>query len=464
MNKLKAVARSVSFSTKSSTTNKYNRTEKDKLEPVVGFQLTLHDAANDNTQVPQLDVHLIGARHLPSNFGLKTVEGYIVKVKLFPGSTKFDSSIQTSSWPRFNENFSFPMAPMHKSSLKSKQREYNRDVNGNISLPEKLFKGTFVVFTVIALLELPSGSYTGIKGTYKSLKRQGSLIIRDRAPKLISSFTLNPTKESTDKNKNHSKLTQSETQRNIGSVTFFLDAKLFEENSRNKSYSTTEMWMPIRDITVAPNAKLSVNSSPKGQVEMILELCDHSLESTTEFETNDEPSRYNKSLNPFECDDEASTSRSRFSLTDVKFPNMKRLMKSKREKQTNGLCLKITTSKMRCSIKVKEEFENDATQIYVKTTVFEHDILSGYWRSNTFSPTLSIRWDQIESTVTIPLTNEEGIEHVSIKTTIATKTKMGKKIVLGTIYIRPDLDNCNEQWTTMLTSRNTPIPMWYSFE
>lgn len=30
--------------------------------------------------VPQLDVHLIGARHLPSSFGLKTVEGYVVKV------------------------------------------------------------------------------------------------------------------------------------------------------------------------------------------------------------------------------------------------------------------------------------------------------------------------------------------------------------------------------------------------
>lgn len=41
--------------------------------------------------------------------------------------------------------------------MKSKQRDYNRDINGNDSLPEKIFKGTFVVFTVIALLELPTG-------------------------------------------------------------------------------------------------------------------------------------------------------------------------------------------------------------------------------------------------------------------------------------------------------------------
>lgn len=90
--------------------------------------------AHERFLVPQLDVHLIGARHLPSNFGLKTVEGYIVKVrielpneacpadcvesvlqvKLFPGSAKFDSSIQTSSWPKFNETFRFPLAPQHK--------------------------------------------------------------------------------------------------------------------------------------------------------------------------------------------------------------------------------------------------------------------------------------------------------------------------------------------------------------
>lgn len=95
---------------------------------------------------------------------------------------------------------------------------------------------------------------------------------------------------------------------------------------------------------------------------MILELCDNSLDAASELDLRDEPTGYNKSLNPFERDDEPNTSRSRFSLSDVKFPNVKRLMKGKREKQTNGLCLKITTSKMRCSIKVKEEFENDASK------------------------------------------------------------------------------------------------------
>lgn len=38
-------------------------------------------SSNLTILVPQLDVHLIGARHLPTNFGLKSVEGYVVKVK-----------------------------------------------------------------------------------------------------------------------------------------------------------------------------------------------------------------------------------------------------------------------------------------------------------------------------------------------------------------------------------------------
>lgn len=49
MNKLKAVARSVSFTPRSSNSTKNNRLEKSEIEPVVGFYLTLLDAANEST-------------------------------------------------------------------------------------------------------------------------------------------------------------------------------------------------------------------------------------------------------------------------------------------------------------------------------------------------------------------------------------------------------------------------------
>jgi hypothetical protein len=74
-------------------------------------------------------------------------------VKLFPGSTKYDSSIQTASWPKFNETFKFPLASAQKSSFKLKNREPSTSEN----LPEHYFKGNFVVLTVFALLELPPG-------------------------------------------------------------------------------------------------------------------------------------------------------------------------------------------------------------------------------------------------------------------------------------------------------------------
>lgn len=90
---------------------------------------------------------------------------------------------------------------------------------------------------------------------------------------------------------------------------------------------------------------------------MILELCDSNVDTGSH-----ETPKYDKNLNPFECDEEqqSTTSKPRFSFGDVKLSNVKRFIKQKREKTNNDLCLKITTSKMRCSIKVKEGFENDA--------------------------------------------------------------------------------------------------------
>lgn len=167
----------------------------------------------------------------------------------------------------------------------------------------------------------------------------------------------------------------------------------------------------------------------------------------------------NNNTNPFELDDDPTTtaSKSRFSLPDVR-----KLIRNKRDKPVNGLCLKITTSKMKCSIKVKEEFENNASkfqdnwiiqiklqnilfysdQIYVKTTVFEHDILSGSWKSDTFSPTLSIRWNDVDSTITIPLVNECSLENVSIKVFFNELTINIQNLILFPFSI-PDT-NCNQ--------------------
>lgn len=89
-------------------------------------------------------------------------------------------------------------------------------------------------------------------------------MLKNSAPKILSTLNMTPSttndpKPSETKPKIQ-KLTTSESQRNIGSVTFFLDAKTFEENPKMRTFQTGELWLPVRDITApcAPNSRLSV--------------------------------------------------------------------------------------------------------------------------------------------------------------------------------------------------------------
>lgn len=63
-------------------------------------------------------------------------------------------------------------------SIKEKK---GRSTSGGSTLPEKLFKGNFIVFTVFGLLELPPEASNSFKDTYSTLKRQGSLLLRQKS-------------------------------------------------------------------------------------------------------------------------------------------------------------------------------------------------------------------------------------------------------------------------------------------
>ncbi len=91
-----------------------------------------------------------------------------------------------------------------------------------------------------------------------------------------------------------------------------------------------------------------VNSSPKGQVEIILQMCEADV--SEEEESNEAADSSTSSTN------KKDEQKRRLSFNDVK-NRLKNLNINKKEKY-KGMCLKVTTSKMRCSIKVKEEFEN----------------------------------------------------------------------------------------------------------
>lgn len=439
-----------------------------RIEPEVGFKITLDIGKAKNSKEkdrpPELIVHLLAARHLPSSFGLKSVQGYMVKVKLFPGSIKFDSEIKTTTWPKFDQVFRFRLEPSHKSSFKRK-----KDSAAIVETPpEKFFKGSFIVFTVFALLELPPGTANALKETYSNFKRQGSLLLKQRPSFLkLQSSEDNKSTEPKVEEKQQEKvktppptLTPSESNRNIGSVTWFLDPKLFAECLKTGNYLTEEMWLPIKELAVrhAAESRLSVQSSAKGQIELILELCE------CEPEISLKPA---EPTNPFD-DHELDGGKSSSTDTQkprISFKTVKNLMKFNRKTDVKGLCLKVTTSRMRCSIKAKESFEKITSDMYIKTSIYQSDVFIRAWKSDSFAPTLSLRWDPKLSVIVVPLQSEDDLECTTVRISVATKNKMGKKIVFGEVNLGPTADgSLLEHWANMINSKGTPISMWHNFE
>ncbi|XP_065720551.2 uncharacterized protein [Drosophila suzukii] len=430
------------------------------LEPEIGFQITIDNPKNSDpskgsTAVPELNVHLIAARHLPSLFGFKIVQGYLIKVKLFPGTKRLDSSIQTNTWPKFNENFKFPLVPDIKSSMKHvTRRPANGQTTNTDPEPEELFSGQFVVFTVYALLELPATNFNRFNKTYRSL--------RDRSTSFVQRF-VDPTSgapneakteaggKPSDQGKGRKKsdssardamppLTISESRRNIGSVTCYLQSKLFQRNSRTGCYSTEELWLPIKDITTtvaksSPSNNNLVNSS-KGVVELALEVRDLLECVSPEDTTMAPPTPANTPTTPTATFAPSSNNWQRMTA-EVK---RKMGISNAGSSDSGRYLLRVTTTRMRCSNKVKDELEATASSgVYVKTTAFEHGIYIDAWKSPIFFPSLSTKWDDGsgEGTIDIPLQRLDQLEDIVLRITLATK-KMGKKVVLGTVIIGGD--------------------------
>uniref|UniRef100_A0A336LHV0 CSON014446 protein n=1 Tax=Culicoides sonorensis TaxID=179676 RepID=A0A336LHV0_CULSO len=455
--------------------------ENEKLEPEVGFRLELDSGKAKNSKEkdrpPELIVHLIGARHLPTSFGLKSVKGYVVKVKLFPGSIRHESSIQTASWPKFNDTFSFPMGPVLKSSMKQKQ---TKTEIGDVNLPERLFNGHFIVFTVFALLELPPGAQNKIQEALTEFKRQGSLLLRQRPASLMKGNSVSEEDEvkvkggKGDKSAKEAKikhdsdipkekiLTASESQRNIGSVTWSIEPKLFVGDAKKDHFVTEEMWKSIKELTInhVNESRMSVQSSVRGQLELILELCEIEPPS---------PLTPNPPGNPFDCDansDDVKSPKTPSNTRSFSFKGVKSIMKLTKKPKNRSLYLKVITSRMRCSIKAKEEFEKSASDMYIKTSVFKfNDIPLKAWKSENFAPTLSSRWDPNEATISIPIDDESDLENINIRISVATKNKMGKKLVFGEINLGPKASgSLLEHWGNMISNRGNPVAMWHNFQ
>ncbi|KAL4706483.1 hypothetical protein ACJJTC_015681 [Scirpophaga incertulas] len=223
------------------------------LDPEIGFKLSLHPV----TKV--LFITVIGARHLPSLFGLSRAHGYLVKVKLFPGDSKYETTLQESSWPVWNEDFKFQLKPKDVKKTTDK-----------IDL-QNLVAGHFLSLTIYAILEPPKPD-SDKKRSSKTLDAKKTSIVADQEPPKAKTGFLEKTFSSFKASKSDA-LTQKsllEKRRTVGAATWNFDSKLFQNDLRNGLIGTPDIWRPINAITSGLAATDSRRENKKGQLEVTL--------------------------------------------------------------------------------------------------------------------------------------------------------------------------------------------------
>lgn len=107
-----------------------------------------------------------------------------------------------------------------------------------------------------------------------------------------------------------------------------------------------------------PFNRYQVQSSAKGQLELILELAE--CESSPTISTPTTPG------NPFEMEEDDMKSPKTPSSRTFSFKGVKNIMKLSKRPKNRPLCLRVVTSRMRCSIKAKEEFERSACKLSIR--------------------------------------------------------------------------------------------------
>lgn len=115
------------------------------------------------------------------------------------------------------------------------------------------------MFTIFGLLELPPDASNSFRDTYSNLKRQGSMLLRQRSSQFkldaVDERSESPTErinriERGDRARSapSSPFNSGEINRNLGSVTWVLDPKLFSENPKSGNWMTEELWLPIKEF------------------------------------------------------------------------------------------------------------------------------------------------------------------------------------------------------------------------
>lgn len=159
-------------------------------------------------------------------------------MKLFPGDQKYETTLQESSWPVWNEDFKFNLKPKDTSKKPSKEVDLRSLVAGN-----------FLSLTIYALLEPPKTEADKRRGTKTLDNKKTPKVTEPEEPKQKNGF-LEKTFSSFKSSRSEAIAQKSilEKRRTVGAATWNFDSKLFQNDLRNGLIGTPDIWRPINAI------------------------------------------------------------------------------------------------------------------------------------------------------------------------------------------------------------------------
>ncbi|XP_015120237.1 uncharacterized protein LOC107043316 [Diachasma alloeum] len=380
------------------------------LEPEIGIKI-VHSPGDK-----ELRVTVVGARHLPQNFGFTRVNSYIVRIKLFPGKDKFETTTKNESWPQWNEEFVFPLRKETKVRFgKSKVTE------------EQIDGSKLIIATLYAILEdkplLASEKKEADKENAKKSqdkdlrKKDGSTSGASgsqeaKSNKLLSQF-FNKSQDKEEKAAPERR--RIDQRRTVGATTIPLDPKNFGTKPARPKHpndvSTGELWKPLRPIASGISGAEDRRENKKGQVELIL------------------------------------------------------IQEKSDKKDVSEGKLVLSLSRLRCSLQTMHEQESMKGQLYIKMSVVEGGRVTHFWKSDRFNPTVSMKFAQDQAQVIADNPYEGALKDVSFVVKFVSKNKMGKKTTIGHFVIGPDVGGqYSDQWKQAMSKPGQAITKWQAFE
>ncbi|KAG6451884.1 hypothetical protein O3G_MSEX007335 [Manduca sexta] len=179
-------------------------------------------------------------------------------VKIFPGDSKYETTLQESSWPVWNEDFKFQI----------KQKDAKKPTD-KVDL-QSLLAGYFLSLTIYAILEPPKQESDKKRSSKTIDTKKSSKVTDQEESKPKSGFLEKFNSFKSTKAEAIAQKSILEKRRTVGAATWNFDTKLFQNDLKNGLTGTPDIWRPINAIASGLTAVDARRENRKGQLEITL--------------------------------------------------------------------------------------------------------------------------------------------------------------------------------------------------